>query len=276
VRAQETETEELEALDRLVLRLSHNRGLLSLDCSGESLYMRGWRLEQGMAPLRENIASGILQALSWPGDYQAFFDGMGGSATFALEAAGLNAGLPACVEARAFPFKRWPSFQEKTYAWLYKQRLNDKKLLSVFSNDWHEGVTEKAKRNALRAGFLPLALKDAKIDQAALVQVETSGAGAPVFFMQEDFFTLEAPNLNKGRGLLLLNPPYGLRMENASGSLYPKLARRCEAAWQAWDCAILSPAESEPGLGASFKPLLRFKHGGLPMLLWFREALRDS
>jgi len=57
-----------------------------LDTSGEALFKRGWRVEKGAAPLKENLAAGILALTGWQAD-QPLFDPMCGSGTFLIEAA---------------------------------------------------------------------------------------------------------------------------------------------------------------------------------------------
>lgn len=97
-----------------VVRIHHDRVTVSVDTSGESLHKRGWRGEVGAAPLRENIAAGMLAVAGWHPD-QALLDPFCGSGTIPIEAARLAAGLPPRCE-RTYAFERWPSFEPGTYA----------------------------------------------------------------------------------------------------------------------------------------------------------------
>ena len=63
--------------------LDHERCIFYLDTSGEPLFKRGWRQTAGDAPLRENLAAGILQLIGWPSD-QVLFDPMCGAGTFPI------------------------------------------------------------------------------------------------------------------------------------------------------------------------------------------------
>jgi len=72
---------------------------LYLDTSGDALFKRGWRDETGEAPLRENLAAGLLRTSGWkPG--MVLFDPMCGSGTILAEAAQMLAGIPAGARRR--------------------------------------------------------------------------------------------------------------------------------------------------------------------------------
>ncbi|NBU25291.1 MAG: 23S rRNA (guanine(2445)-N(2))/(guanine(2069)-N(7))-methyltransferase, partial [Gammaproteobacteria bacterium] len=84
---------------------------VSIDLSGEGLHRRGWRGDTGEAPLRENVAAGVLLRAGWPAlaaEGAAFLDPMCGSGTLVIEAARMAAGLAANHRRRYFGFLRWP------------------------------------------------------------------------------------------------------------------------------------------------------------------------
>src|SRR6478672_10906221 len=90
---------------RIVGFLDARNFTLYLDTSGEALFKRGWRLETGDAPLRENLAAGLLRVAGWkPG--MTLFDPMCGSGTILAEAAQMLAGIPPGAR-RAFAFEKF-------------------------------------------------------------------------------------------------------------------------------------------------------------------------
>ena len=103
----------------LHLHLQHDRrtglseAVLSLDGGGgASLHRRGYRSAMGAAPLKENLAAGLIALTGWDGTCP-LVDPMCGSGTLLIEAAAMALGLPAGVlhgQARAFGFRRWPDF----------------------------------------------------------------------------------------------------------------------------------------------------------------------
>src|ERR1035437_8201192 len=93
---------------RIVGFLDARNFTLYLDTSGEALFKRGWRLETGDAPLRENRAAGLLRVSGWkPG--MVLFDPMCGSGTILAEAAQMVAGIPPGAR-REFGFEKFHGF----------------------------------------------------------------------------------------------------------------------------------------------------------------------
>src|SRR6185503_16196342 len=95
---------------RLNLRLHKGRATLSLDLSGEPLHRRGWRREQGEAPLKENLACAMLLRARWPDIYArggALVDPMCGSGTLLIEAAWMAAQVAPALQRDYFGFLGW-------------------------------------------------------------------------------------------------------------------------------------------------------------------------
>ena len=78
---------------RVMAFLDPTNMTIYLDTSGEALFKRGWRDEKGAAPLKENLAAGILALTGWQAD-QPLFDPMCGSGTFLIEAAQIAKQIP--------------------------------------------------------------------------------------------------------------------------------------------------------------------------------------
>ncbi|MBU6488943.1 MAG: class I SAM-dependent RNA methyltransferase [Burkholderiales bacterium] len=185
---------------------------LYLDTSGEPLFKRGWRLDKGAAPLRENLAAGILRLTGWtPGT--PLYDPMCGSGTFLAEAAQVALDIAPGL-SRSFGFERLK--QVDTAAWRYlKSEANTARNtaqsrtsgLHIYGSDISDVMLEKARANFARAGFGNVPLK--QLDARNMTPPE------------------DAP------GILVANPPYGERIEvrgrNARGEARPTARDRDDA-----------------------------------------------
>ncbi|MBO6186757.1 MAG: class I SAM-dependent RNA methyltransferase [Chryseobacterium sp.] len=87
---------------------------ISLDSSGDALFKRGYRREQGEAPINEVLASGILQLAGWDGKGN-FLDPMCGSGTLLIEAAMIAMDLPAQIFRKRFGFQNWKNYDETLF-----------------------------------------------------------------------------------------------------------------------------------------------------------------
>jgi len=208
---------------RVQAHLTATQVTIYLDTSGEALFKRGWRDEKGDAPLKENLAAGILSFTTWkPG--QTLFDPMCGSGTFLIEAAqmalsippgGIRAGMygddakasrlayrPLVTSAHGFGFQRLKPFNEaaeqKRWAALKEASLNEilekrkqypnTEALGIRGSDINEKLVSMYKGNWQRAQ-LP--------DQPVVRQIDAMASKPPA---------------NTKDGVMLLNPPYGERL----------------------------------------------------------------
>ena len=208
---------------RVQAHLTATQITIYLDTSGEALFKRGWRDEKGDAPLKENLAAGILSITGWkPG--QSLFDPMCGSGTFLIEAAqialaippgAIRAGMygddtkpsrlayrPLVTSANGFGFqrlkpfqetieqKRWSSLKEASLAKMLEKRKQypDLDSLRISGGDINEKLVSMFRANWQRAQ-LP--------DQPLVRQVDALASKPPT---------------NTKEGVMLLNPPYGERL----------------------------------------------------------------
>jgi putative N6-adenine-specific DNA methylase len=167
-----------------------------LDTSGESLFKRGWREETGDAPLRENLAAGLLRTAGWkPG--VPLFDPMCGSGTILVEAAQIVQGIPPGARRR-FAFERFNGFDNA--AW--QQMKNDFKPNplptepTIFGSDISGDMIAITRHNLKCAGIM---------FEVPLKQIEAQEVKPPT----------EQP------GILLTNPPYGERIGVRGDSTIP-------------------------------------------------------
>jgi putative N6-adenine-specific DNA methylase len=165
---------------------------LYLDTSGEPLFKRGWRLDKGAAPLRENLAAGILRLTGWTPEVP-LYDPMCGSGTFLAEAAQVALDIAPGVERR-FGFEKLRQYDVNAWQALKAAALDakraargGKKHLQIYGSDISGDMLDKARANFERAGF----------DSIPLKQVDARGMTPPV----------GTP------GILVANPPYGERIE---------------------------------------------------------------
>jgi putative N6-adenine-specific DNA methylase len=195
---------------------------LYLDTSGEALFKRGWRQETGDAPLRENLAAGLLRSAGWkPG--MVLFDPMCGSGTILIEAAQMLAGIPPGAR-RSFAFEKFHDFNAQQ--WLeIKGNFKPNPLPTtptLFGSDISGDMIAMTRNNLRNAGI--------QFD-IPLKQIEAQEVKPPT----------EAP------GILLTNPPYGERigvrgdrsqgtdeMTMAFYSAFSKTLKQRFAGWQVY------------------------------------------
>ncbi|GLC92041.1 RNA methyltransferase [Cupriavidus sp. TA19] len=178
---------------RIYAHLTERDCTLYLDTTGEPLFKRGWRTEKGEAPLKENLAAGILRLAGWvPGQtFQPFYDPMCGSGTFLIEAAQVALGI-APGGSRSFAFEWLKGVDRK--AW---QKLKD---------------DAQRVRMLASADELQVVGSDISTDMLAITQANWQRAGLPgeARTKQVDARFIQPPYDEPG--LLLMNPPYGERI----------------------------------------------------------------
>ncbi len=242
----------------LVLHLGEERAALYVDTSGEPLFKRGWREDKGDAPLKETLAAAMLAAAGWQGRPEAggaLHDPCCGSGTIAIEAAQIACGIAPGLKRR-FAFERLlPFATPEMRAELQRLRSHAQarihpSAVAIFASDVSFRMVDFARRNAQRAG------------------VE-----AAITFNGGDALERPAPELPEHMpGTLMLNPPYGERIEvagKAASSLMPRVAddepgnktlpddffARLSAHWKraytqhpaGWTAHVLSPDMKLPG-----------------------------
>ena len=170
---------------------------LYLDTSGEALFKRGWRLDTGDAPLRENLAAGLLRVSGWkPGDL--LFDPMCGSGTILAEAAQMLAGIPPGA-SRRFAFEKFNAFSGDEWR-AVKDSIKPRTLPAsptIFGSDISGDMVEMTRINLQRAGIT---------FEVPLKQIEAQEIKPPA----------------DGQGYLVTNPPYGERIAMRGDSTVPE------------------------------------------------------
>jgi 23S rRNA (guanine2445-N2)-methyltransferase / 23S rRNA (guanine2069-N7)-methyltransferase len=195
---------------------------VSIDLSGEGLHRRGYRAQAGEAPLRENLAAGILLRAGWAEKSRTaseFLDPMCGSGTLAIEAAMIAADIAPNARRHYFGFFGWCGHDRAAWERVKRDALarERKPTLLVRGLDRDERVLDTARDNAARAGL--------------------EGA---ITFARGDI-TVAAP-AGDGKGFLATNPPYGVRLEDKATAreLMKQLGATLRAHFADWDAAILA------------------------------------
>ncbi len=201
----------------LSLHLHLGRGVaqLSLDGSGGSLHRRGYRAAMGAAPLKENLAAGLIRLTGWDGR-SPLVDPCCGSGVLLIEAA-LAALQQAPGLERRFALEGWADFQPEL---------------------WEKEV-DRARQRRRRDLTVPLLLgieADPVIADQARANVEAAGLSGIIRISTSPF---EDETLPDGPGVLVCNPPYGQRIgdEEELDGLYSALGqfvRREASGWQLW------------------------------------------
>ncbi|CAM8378274.1 COG0116 Predicted N6-adenine-specific DNA methylase [Candidatus Methylopumilus planktonicus] len=202
---------------RIHAYLTEDQYQLYLDTSGAPLYQRGFRDVSVIAPLRENLAAGIIMLSGWiPGT--PFLDPMCGSGTFLIEAAMMAVNQPPGMK-RTFGFQKLTSFDEGLWKKIETEAMNKMKpieFLDIYGSDMDLRAVRVARHN----------LKVAGLEEVAKV-------------MQSDFIKLEPP---ASEGTLVTNPPYGQRIgeDEDLKEVYPVWAKHMKESFGGWNTYFLT------------------------------------
>ena len=197
--------------------LTADQATFYLDTSGEPLFKRGYRRDAAEAPLRENLAAGLLRLSGWqPGT--PLLDSFCGSGTIVIEAALIALDIAPGVK-RTFGF----------------QKL-----------DWYDGPTWQRIKQAAQRRAKPVAPAEiyASDSNAAEVQrcgatLASAGVAGAVALEHADALSRAAPAPS---GVIVANPPYGVRLAESSAlaELYPRLGDALKQRFAGWTAYLLS------------------------------------
>lgn len=202
----------------IYLHWVHEEVTLSLDLAGVPLSKRGYRRRAGEAPLQEALAAAVLLAGGWPRDLP-LSNPMGGSGTLAIEAAWIAQNrAPGLLREHfgLFSLKRFdPGLWEKVCAEAEAARIPDWEVPVIFCSDHDPEVIEIARANA----------REAEVEE--LIQFEVC-----------DF---RASTVPEGDAWVVINPPYGLRLEEEDLSgLYREMGQWIKALDRGGQALILT------------------------------------
>jgi len=224
---------------RIYAHLTTDHATLYIDTSGEPLFKRGWREDKGDAPLKETLAAAMLAASGWDGS-TPLYDPCCGSGTIAIEAAQVACNIAPGL-LRRFGFEKLLPFQGHVWDALRNSAVQAQRepVAPIFGSDVAHRMVDFAERNAQRAG-----VADA---------VQFRGGDA-----------LQRMPPGDAPGVMLVNPPYGERIEAAGvagagrfgarehavtdtadgedgGEFFSQLATHWKKNYSGWTAWVLTP-----------------------------------
>jgi len=237
---------------RIHVRLNQDRCMVLVDTSGEPLFKRGWRVEQGLAPLRETLAAGCVLSSGW--DRRApLLDPFAGSGTILVEAAMIAANLPPGAWRENFSFQNWPGHDDAKWQAMKKavvERAALPKKLRLVGSDLDGKMVRAAKANFESAGFGD--------------RIEMTRADAADFAPKKGW-----------NAFVVTNPPYGERIGKAVKLRddYIRFGKALKAHCSGYHVAVLCGRE-ELARDMDLQAAERFplKNGGLDCELWVADV----
>lgn len=228
---------------RFHMHIHEEMASLSLDLSGERLHRRSWRAQAQEAPLKENLAAGMLRIARWPAVFAqggGLVDPMCGSGTLLVEAALMALDVAPGLLRQGFGFERWQYHHANLWSRLVaeaKQRdlRGVTSSLPILGSDSDEEAVEASLRNLAEAGIRGVA-----VVRRELAMAEPVG---------------DRP------GILVTNPPYGIRLGVGTqlDQLYRRLGMTLKGRFQEWTGFVLTgnlDAAKQLGLRVARRHLL--------------------
>jgi putative N6-adenine-specific DNA methylase len=216
---------------RLHLFVQEGKAAILLDSSGESLNRRGYRGSGAKAPLNEVLAAGMILKSGWNGSHDLCIP-FCGSGTLLIEAISIAKKTSPHTSKRTFAFQHWPGFQNKIWEEVVNEFQSSENITcAINGSDIHPKAVSSAAENLRNAGCI----NDVSLEQ-------------------KDFFKLTP---EKAETVLILNPPYGERMEEDDAvKLYGEIGTQLKHHWEgctAWIIGSDPDAMKNIGLKASKK-----------------------
>ena len=204
---------------RISLHIHNDTCTVALDSSGESLHKRGYRDKTNLAPLNEVLAAGLVLLTGWD-KRTNFIDPMCGSGTILIEAALIANNIPPGYYREDYGFERWKKFMpfdEELWNTIFDaaiQKITNHEQ-TIIGGELSPNVAKKAKEN----------IRNAKVEDIVSIK-------------NVDMKDFEVP---AGRGVVVINPPYGERMvKDNIEELYKMMGDTFKKNFSGYDCWILS------------------------------------
>lgn len=237
-----------------IVRLFRDQLMLSADTSGELLHRRGYRQATAKAPLRETLAAAMLLGAGWDGR-TPLADPMCGSGTIAIEAA-MIARRMAPGRRRVFAFEQWAGHDVALWRAVRDEAAGAERPAAgvpIIAADRDAGAVAAARANAARAGVT-----------------------ADLTIVQQSLSALEPPTAS---GVLLVNPPYGIRVGDKGPlrDLFAQLGNVARARAPGWRVGLLSAdRDLERQLRLPLTEQWKSTNGGIPVRLVTAEVPRHE
>ena len=224
-----------------------------LDTSGEALFKRGYRQDAGEAPLRENLAAGLLLLAGYDGT-QPFQDPFCGSGTIVIEAAWIAAGrAPGLM--RRFGFETLKNFDRGA---------------------WEEIRRQAAARIKPPSAALSGSDNDRRMIHTAQANAQAAEAGG---WIEWDVCDAQAARPNGEGGIMISNPPYGVRLAEVQAlqALYPQLGTWLKQHYAGWLAGMFTADRNMPKfMRLSPKRKIPLYNGNLDCRLFLMDMVEGS
>ena len=250
---------------RIVAQLSKGRLTLSLDLSGESLHRRGYRLEGGKAPLKENVAAAVLMRAGWPKVAErggSLIDPMCGSGTLLIEAAQMAMSIAPGLARDRFGFHGWLGHREEQWLAIRADAQSKRQValpenVEIRGYDGDVGAIRRAEENIKRMGLA---------SEVRVKARQLSDVAKPT-------------HRDMGEGLIVVNPPWGERLshDEAVQKLYATLGRVLHTEFSGWQAAVLAAdTQHARSTGLRSHKNYKFKSGPLDIGLYLFDLAPDN
>ncbi|MCQ9423230.1 bifunctional 23S rRNA (guanine(2069)-N(7))-methyltransferase RlmK/23S rRNA (guanine(2445)-N(2))-methyltransferase RlmL [Pseudomonas sp. LJDD11] len=250
---------------RVHLRLDRGQAILSLDLSGHSLHQRGYRLQQGAAPLKENLAAAVLIRAGWPriaAEGGALADPMCGVGTFLVEAGMIAADIAPNLKRERWGFSAWLGHVPALWRKLHDEALARAEAGLARPASWIRGYEA-----------------DPRLIQPARNNIERAGLSDWIKVYQGEVGTFEPRTDQNQKGLVICNPPYGERLGDEASLLYlyQNLGERLRQACMGWEAAVFTGApDLGKRMGIRSHKQYAFWNGALPCKLLLLKVQPDQ
>ena len=201
---------------RINLHISKdNACTISLDSSGDALFKRGYRESRSLAPIKEDLAAGLILLSGWD-KKSTFLDLFSGSGTILIEAAMIACNIPPNIERVEFGFMNWKNFDEPLFKAVVDDALNqetdiDFKIIGIDI--------------------------DGRVMGMARANIAAAGLTSVIELHKKDFKDFDAPS---EPGVIICNPPYGERIGDSVDDLYTAFGDNLKARYDGWNAWMIS------------------------------------
>lgn len=210
---------------QLSIHVNQETCTLSLDSSGDPLYLRGYKVEQTEAPINEVLAAGMLKLAGWDG-ITDFMDPMCGSGTIAIEAALMALNIAPGIYRKSFAFEKWADFDQSIMDKLYEDDSEEREFShKIYASDISSAALRVCEENVKRAGM------------SKYIEISHT-----------PFQSVDRPDEPT---MIMFNPPYGERIKPASlATLYEEIGAKLKRDFTDMSAWIITvPCESTDRIG---------------------------
>jgi 23S rRNA (guanine2445-N2)-methyltransferase len=193
----------------------NNKCTVSLDSSGDPLFKRGYRDSRSMAPIKEDLAAGMVLLSDWDKNSN-FIDLFCGSGTLLIEAAMIACNIPPNINRGIFGFMNWKTFNEELFNQVVDEALDaeidfEYKIIGIDN--------------------------DARVMGMSRANIEAAGLTNKIELHKKEFNEFEAPQY---KGIIVCNPPYGERIGENVDELYTAFGDNLKTQYDGWNAWMIS------------------------------------